>query len=374
MSRTEKKILVLCLGVLFASIHVKGLVEAMGPEFRAGKNDFTAFYLGARLSGTGHLFDAAEQHGWQRVLFGDTRPAVTFIRLPFYAWLLRPLGWLEYGVAWKVFLGLNVLCAFWFFLRLLTTDLAVFLLGLAFLPTYAALMNGQDVWFTVLLFVLAVRLAEEGRDWRAGLTLSLCAIKPHLFVFVPLALALQRRWRFLAAGVAGAVLLLALCFLAEGPDWIQPFVATLKDPRVHPRTELMPTLPGLATAAGVSPWAGWVLAVPVILAVIRISLRGSLEAGLAAALVAGILVNRHAYLADTVLLLPALALLRRQGLEGRPFWIWAFAVSPVPCVLFVYGWPYSALLPVAMVCALTALLGGSLRAWPPEKMSAEERG
>lgn len=357
MSATEKKILVFFLGVLFAGIHITGLAGAMGVTLREGKNDFAAFYMGAKLAGTGHLYDAARHYEGQKAELGYYMPAVTYIRLPYHAVLLKPLAWLDYRTAWKLFLLANALCAAWVYWKFLWGDTLAFLLGAAFLPTYAALANGQDVWFAAALCGLALLLARKGKEFGAGAALALCSIKPHLFVFVPAVLLMYRKWRILAGGAAGAAVLFAVSTAAEGGGWIGSFTAAITDPRVHPRLELMPTLRGLASTTGAPPWALWLLTALVIAAVLFISRRcGTMEGAMAAALTGGLLTNYHAYLADTVMLLLAFALLRRHGLAGLPLWLWSLLLSPVPAFLFVYGQPLSIALPSAMLCALAGLL------------------
>ncbi|MGC8884064.1 MAG: glycosyltransferase family 87 protein [Bryobacteraceae bacterium] len=359
--------LTLGLGVLFAAVHILGLTGAMGANFVEGRNDFAAIYLGARLAATGDLYDAAKQYVGQKAQFGYYMPAVTFIRLPFYSLLLKPLAWLDYRTAWRVFLLLNVLCAAWFFRRFLWGDPAAFLLGASFLPAYAALANGQDVWLVAALWSAAMVLESRGRDFAAGAVISLCAIKPHLFVFVPLVLVLQRRWRLVAGAAAGGLLLLALCFLAEGPGWVRQWMATVSDPRVHPRLEVMPTLRNLADMAGWPGWTYWILSGLAGLIVAFLSLRPSkIEPGLAAALAGGLAVSVHAYLPDAVLLLPAFAMLRRQGLRGPALWLWFLLLSPVPWLLWLQGRPGSALFSVFMLVAL-----GALPAWRPSEPEPE---
>lgn len=361
MGGARKNLLVLLAGLLLAGIHITGLGGSMAVNLREGKNDFAQLYMGARLAGTGRLYDPAPQFEWQRSRWGSYMPAVTFVRLPFYAVLLKPLHWLEYRTAWALFLLANFLCALWFFSKFLWPDFPAFLLGAAFLPVYAALANGQDVWFVAALFGLAVLLARQGCELAAGAILSVCSIKPHLFVFVPVVLLIHRKWRILAGGVAGAAAQVAISAVFEGWDWVGRFLTAIGDPRVHPRAEVMPTLRGMTEMTGAPPWLFWLLAGMVAGGVVLAAIRcRSTEVALAAALAGGLLANYHAYLPDAVLLLVAFVLLRRQGLAGMPLWLFVLLVSPLPCLLFLYGPPLAYLLPAAMVGALAGVL-----LWPP---------
>lgn len=119
MESAEKKNVILFLGLLFTAIHIIGLTGAMGPNFLEGKNDFAAFYMGAKLSGRGHLFDADGHYAGQQRELDYYMPAVTFIQLPFYAALLKPLAWFDYGTAWRLSLLANAACAIWFYWKFL---------------------------------------------------------------------------------------------------------------------------------------------------------------------------------------------------------------------------------------------------------------
>jgi len=372
MTSERKRVLPLLAALAIAAVYATNFSSAMGPALWQGANDFAAFYTGARLAGTGKLYDVEPQYEEQKKQFGSYMRVVTFIRLPFYALLLKPLAWLDYLAAWRVFLVLNILCAVWFLRAWLWGDHPrVFLLGASFLPGYSALANGQDVWLVAALFALAMLLARRGRDFSAGAVLSLCAIKPHLFVFVPLVVGMQRRWRFFASAAAGVALLLAISFAAEGSGWVAQYLHTLGDPRIHPRLEVMPTLRNLVATAGGPPWVYWALWVLTAAAVAFIALRSTrLETGMAAALAGGLAVSYHAYLADTVLLLPAFALLRAGGLRGWPLRLWVFLVSPLAWPLWAAGPPWCALYSLAVVGAVAGLLLPQPGAAEPEEAPA----
>jgi len=371
MRSAEKRALVLLAAIGMAVLFLTGLAGAMGPNFLEGRNDFAALYMGSRLAGTGHLYDARLEHAAQSRQFGFYMPAVTLTRLPFYAILLKPLTWLDYIPAWRVFFILNILCALWFFRTQLWGDTLAFLLGASFLPLYAALANGQDTWLVAALFSLAMLLERRGLEFSAGAVLSLCAIKPHLFVFVPRVLALQKRWRFFAGATAGVALWLAISFLAEGAGWVARYLDTLGDPRIHPRLEVMPTLRNLVATAGGPPWVYWALCVATAAAVACIAFRSArLATGMAAALAGGLAVSYHSYLPDLVLLLPAFALLRAGQLRGLPLWLWVFLLSPLPWLLWVAGPPWCAMYSLAVLGAVAGLLLPQPGAAEPEEAPA----
>ena len=70
------------------------------------KNDFLPFYVGARTLGAHHFYGTAAEQATQESLSQDQFP-VAFVRLPFYAWLLRPLTWLSYHTAYVIWQSLS---------------------------------------------------------------------------------------------------------------------------------------------------------------------------------------------------------------------------------------------------------------------------
>ena len=63
-----------------------------------GQNDFVAFYTAAKLAGTPGLYDVAANHAEQRETIGHAIPAISNIRPPFYALLMRPSASLSHGL------------------------------------------------------------------------------------------------------------------------------------------------------------------------------------------------------------------------------------------------------------------------------------
>ena len=82
----------------------------------------------------------------------------------------------------------------------------------SFLPLGWSFGIGQDAPFMQLLIVAAgARWIERKQAVAGGALLALCAIKPHLFAFVPVVLLAQKRYKALAAMLgAGAALYLYL--------------------------------------------------------------------------------------------------------------------------------------------------------------------
>lgn len=320
--------------------------------FLAGQTDFVQLYTGAHLSGTGMLYDPETNYDLHRHLFGTRFPAVLYSRPPFYSFLLRPLGRLPYLAAFSLFVSLNLLAAIWVFLRVLGPNRPAAWLGLLNPAAYLALLWGQDVWLAVTLCAAAWLTLRKGRDFQAGLLLSLCAIKAHLFVLTPLALLLQRRWTVLAGG---AVLLL-ISFHAEGAAWPAAYARILSTPVIHPDMAGMPNLQGVAGLLGHPPGLLPLLLATVVAAVLWVSLRTDhLSVAMAAALTGSFLISYHAYPHDSLTLLLAFALLQPSTLAGWRKAAWFLIASPLPLWFVLMGKPWTAAVPAVALVALTAL-------------------
>src|SRR5579859_199138 len=179
--------------------------------------DFNQFRAAATLAGTGRLYDydsirAAERPFHQRL--------IPFGRLPFYAVVFKPIALLPYGwgrVAWWIITVLSMAGFAW----LWPLKPRFFVVALFWSCSLWMLLNyGQDTALFMFMALAGLQLLVMKRDFAAGLVLSLCASKFHLALAIPLFLAANRRWRALAGGAIGGLVILGVSFLAEGPDWV----------------------------------------------------------------------------------------------------------------------------------------------------------
>ena len=173
-----------------------------------GQNDFLAFYCGAKLAGTPELHSAEAMTRLQQEYAQIQMPGVLYIRPDYYALLLKPLSLLSYRKAHAVFQLANLL-ALLAFLALFRERRLVLYMAAMSVPLVTSFMNGQDVPLLLLFLGLTYVLEKRGAPFTAGLCLALCTIKPHLFLFVPIALILWRKWRVLAGASAGVAALTA---------------------------------------------------------------------------------------------------------------------------------------------------------------------
>jgi hypothetical protein len=330
--------------------------------FLRGQTDFVQLYVGAHLAGSGRLYDAEANYEWHRRLFGVRLPAVLHSRPPFYALLLKPLSWLPYGAAWRLFVALNAAAAIWVFCNTPGPGPPAGELGLLYPATYLALLWGQDVWLAAALCAAALLLMNRGRDFSAGLVFSLCAIKAHLFVLVPLALLLHRKWRVLGGGAASGAVLAALGFLRAGTGWLPAYLKVLSNPTIHRDTAGMPNLNGLCTLIGSSAWVLPALSAAVVALTAWVCLRSrSVMSAIAAVLAGSFLVSYHAYPHDAVTLLLSFALLEPRTLSLPARTVWYLTASPLPLFFVLLGPPFHALLPALLMVVLLVMASTSER-------------
>src|SRR5438105_4698123 len=95
--------------VLFGLLATGALAWQSGDRFINGLNDFFALYPGGRLAFDPQLYDKATEDRVQEEAAHGFSEGMTFIRLPFYAVMLWPLGRLPYPQAYGIFLLLSFL-------------------------------------------------------------------------------------------------------------------------------------------------------------------------------------------------------------------------------------------------------------------------
>jgi hypothetical protein len=302
-----------------------------------GKNDFIPLYVAAKSSPS-ELYNPQTYQDFQMAQFSGFSESLRFTRLPFYAILLKPLGLLSYHQAYLVWvlLRLGAVIMFVFFWPHESRGDVAFMTCLS-LSIAVALANGQDSLLLLLFVTLAVRW-HTSRPIAAGLSLSLCAIKFHLFILLPLLLLAQRRWRLLQGFMAGAAILLALSFFGGGWNWPSAYFDTLTDSRVHPGLAHMPNLHGLFSNFPLEMASSVVILVAAWFAMQRTNF----VFGLAVALTGGIPLSYHSYVADCVLLTPVVLILFAHT---RVAWLKVMGVSLVspllPLMLLHHSRPFA---------------------------------
>ena len=276
-----------------------------------GWNDFPGLYTAGNLAGTPDLYHKAAFLSRQAAVVGAYDESIQFSRLPYFALVFAPLAHLPYPVAywlWQL-AGVGALVAFSF----LWPNGSKVLPILCLLPvTAASFANGQDVPFLLLWIALAFWLSKKQHPFAAGLALSLGMAKPHLFLFLPIALVAKREWKMLAGAATGAASLIAISFLASGPAWPTQLLTVWSDPALHPQithTSLVAAI-GSAIPQNAPRFPLYAaLLIAIAAGIWFLSRRLSLDLAISSAIAASALTALHVYIQDYTVCLPLLFLL-----------------------------------------------------------------
>jgi len=304
-STFRQRLLLVIACLLGLAVSSSGWWAFVPHVFLGGNNDFVMTYAGASLAGSGKLYDVDATLRVEAPL-GDSPQFLMYPRFPYYAALVSPLRRLGYRSAYWTWQCVSlaavvVFAIFWPAPRRWMTALAC----CWSLPLVACFVMGQDI--TLVMAALAVSLALFfcGKHFAAGLALSLCSIKLHLFLTLPLLILTRRWWRLGGGLAAGGGALLGISFLVEGWSWPVQWARVLRMPVLTPSYSLMPNLNGLF--AGLPHAALLVVAgmCAVAVAAWLVMRAGDSADAFAAMLIGGLLLSYHAFIADAAILAPA---------------------------------------------------------------------
>jgi len=318
-----------------------------------GHNDFSTFYAGAKLAHTPALYNHEIVRQTVRSGWPDSPEQEVYLRAPFYAVLLSPLRAFPYRTALLIFTCLTMGSFLWFVIRFSRECRDLAILAAFSIPMFLNINGGADVPLLLPFLGAFVLLSRRGRDFAAGFILAFCAIKFHLFVFVPILLLFRKKWRMLLGASAGT----AVLTLVGGISLIGPWLNVMFSPLITgmPVWKLCPApnIHGLVTVLGLSPKIEFLLAGLVILFFVWLCLRvNNFELLLAVSLICGLLVSFHNFAYDDLLLMPVLVLVSPirilRNLAG-------LALTPVVYLATFAGGFYSAILPLMLLAFLGAV-------------------
>jgi hypothetical protein len=198
---------------------------------------------------------------------------------------------------------------------------------------------------------------RRNRDFAAGALLSLCSIKFHLLLLMPIAVLVHRRWTFLKGTFAGGVVLLMLSLAADGFAWPQRFLAVVTNPELHSGPELMTTWrnPVHFFTGGDNFLIENVLnlGVAALFGYLAWRIR-RFEIVFALAMTGGLIVCHHAYSQDLVLQLAALGIIATSEASKAVRAASMLVAFPITSLLLLWGWPQSLLVPLLLLSVLVA--------------------
>jgi len=299
-------------------------------------NEVFNLYAGARL-GPHKLYDPQGFRAIAASLGPVMQARLYYCRMPYFAVLTAPLGWFPYAISVAFWRSVQALAIAWGILLWPQSKRTMAMVAVASLPVIWVVSNGQDVALVFLAASASVALLWKNQPLLAGAVFALCLGKPHLVVFVPLAMLALKNYRFLLGAAAGGASQILFSFALAGPDWPKQWLANLSNAQMHPNVQAMPGLRALAqTGPGIGVAA--LIAGSLAVAVWRLARRRPIEEAMASALAAGVLGNLHSYGVDCILLIPAVVMaLRSQRISERGVGI--FLATPVPYIFMIFGVP-----------------------------------
>ena len=355
------------LGVVFLLL----LAYVQRERTLKGQNDFVAFYTAAKLAGTADLYSRPVNLETVKSILGFNLETVVYIRPPFYAALLKPLAAFPYRTAYAIFSLATFSSILWFVIRFSKECSALPFFAAVSVPFLCALCDGQDTPFLLAILGISILLTRRGKDFSAGLILSLCAIKFHLFLFLPVLWLLKKRWRMLGGAACGTIVLTLLGMLVAGADSAQQYVKVLLwphflalfapqligtagiDPGINPSPTGMPNLHGLVAILHGDARLEFLLVAVVVMAFFWMTQKtNNYELLFAASLVCGLLISFHSEIVDDVVLFPVFVLVLGSCDNVPLRSLSALILTPIPYFMVLANAPYSAVLPISLLMLL----------------------
>jgi len=182
------------------------------------ESDFPAFYAAARIwHDGGNPYDLQQQCSKQIPIRGE--PCLPFAHTPLLLPLLSILSSDDFVASYyrwtTVLLVVVLICLFP--LYQLARDWKIATQSILFLPVVIALALGQDTPFVLLAVLLWLWLLLDGKDFWAGLVLSLAVLKPQIAILLGVPLLFSRPKAF-AGFCAGGLALLLFSFPLVGTE------------------------------------------------------------------------------------------------------------------------------------------------------------
>jgi len=195
---------------------VVAIVGAPGNDW----HDWGAFWSAGATAGGPDLVDAGRHVAWQAA---HGVPQAFFAYPPAAARLFWPFAQLSVVASFWVQAALMVGCiavAGWIAARVygLTPELAI-LAALAWAPSTASVVTGQNAPFALLLAMVVIWALATDRPWLAGLAVGVLWYKPTLALGFVALFAVRGRWRELGVAIAAGGVAFLLSVAAAGGDW-----------------------------------------------------------------------------------------------------------------------------------------------------------
>lgn len=271
------------------------------------ESDFPAFYSAARTwQNRGNPYDLEQQCGRQIPIRGE--PCLPFAHPPILLPLISLISTDDFVASYYrwtiVLLIVALICVLP--LYKISRDWQLSVQSVLFLPLVISLALGQDTAFALLGVLLWIWLLLEGKDFWAGLALSLAVVKPQIAVLLGIPLLFARPKAF-AGFFAGGALLTLFSFALVG---VEGFTGLLNIVRVMSQgqgfgvnPQHMISVTGLLVRAGLSASWSWVFVALALVGITVLWLKlGITRQTLSVALVLALFCAPHLHLHDLSLL------------------------------------------------------------------------
>ena len=314
--------------------------------------DWPDFQIAGLTVGTRALLDPVTRAAWGTAHNVST---TAFAYMPGYAWLLYaparlPLAWgfvLNAIAMLAACLGAARVAA-----RVYSVERRFALLAiLAWAPTTAAILTGQNSPIGLLLWLAATMALVGGRDAAAGVFAGLLLYKPTYAIPLGLLLLFRRNWTAIGVAVLCGIGWYAASAFAAGNDWLWPGMylrslgAYVGSDFAYNAPKAV-SLPGSLMRVGVSSGIAFAIGMALLIAAAWSARKRPIIEAMSAMAIVGVATSPHAWPYDAVLALPAI------------FWLIAAVAEPVRTrwVVAIYA--------VAPTWLLAHLLGVDLLAGP----------
>ncbi len=206
------------LGLLVSPVSI--VVTLLGPGVWNSVTliDAASFRNGAQFVGTPDLYNVDAYVAVQKQEFPAPAAYRQFLRPPWYATAVGWLADMPYRAAmnaWRIAMaGMALL-----FIAAWPSRFRAALAICWSIPLLSAMLQGQDDGVLLSAMAFSLLLLRHERNVLAGVVLSICAIKPHLFIFIPIALVAARKSRIGLGLAAGLGLQMVISFVVQGAAW-----------------------------------------------------------------------------------------------------------------------------------------------------------
>ena len=216
--------------------------------------DFSPYYVAGQLLADGRNAELIPEPGadlmtsrakpyldnFRRYFFPDSEVSTGWIYLPGYAWLFRPLAGLEFPVAARLWLVVNILlsCGAVALVILARPWLGdprygpwrfawLVFLGLTFQPIFDNMWHGNISALILFAFCLSYLLLRRGRNGLAGFVLGLVVVLKFYPALIVLYFVWRRNWAFVIGALLGSFAMIGLSWLTVGLNGLLTYAGVI---------------------------------------------------------------------------------------------------------------------------------------------------